>query len=157
MSSCSNSAQNDPIVSDERMRNELRKALHTAINVERSTTREGLANDSGVNVHTIDMILSRDPAKKRPIHANQMLSLVFAAGPRAVNTVLALIRYAGTSLDNPQAHRPAMDVANMMGEVAKLAVFAADNVIDHTEEPDATEAADNVITLALPYSSRRAG
>jgi len=138
------------------MRNELRKALHTAIHVERRTTREGLANDSGVNIYQIDAILSRDPAKHRPIHANQMLSLAFAAGPRAVNTILAVIQYAGTSLDNPEVSSPAIDAANMMGEVAKFAKFAADNMIDHTEEPDATVAADNVIALALPYSSRKA-
>jgi hypothetical protein len=156
MSQRTNSAQNGEIVSDERMRNELRKAIYSALHIERSATRESLANDSGVNIYTIDAILSRDPAKHRPIHAHQMLSLLFAAGPRAVNTVLAVIRYAGTSLDNPTANTPAIDAANMMGEVARFARLAADNLIDHTEEPDATEAADNVIALAIPYSSRRA-
>lgn len=152
----SNSAQDGPIVSDERMRNDLRKALYTAIHVERTATRESLANDSGVNIYQIDAILSRDPAKQRPIHANQMLSLLYAAGPRAVNTVLASIGYAGTSLDGAAVNAPALAAANMMGEVARFARLAADNIIDHIEEPEATEAADNVIAFALPYSSRRA-
>jgi hypothetical protein len=151
-----NSARDGGIVSDERLRNDLRKALYTAIHVERTATRETLANDSGVNIHTIDSILTRDSAKFRPIHAHQMLSLLYAAGPRAVNTVLASIGYAGTSLDNPATNAPALAAANMMGEVARFARLAADNIIDHTEEPEATEAADNVIAFALPYSSRRA-
>jgi hypothetical protein len=138
------------------MRNDLRKALYTAIHVERTATRESLANDSGVNIHQIDAILSRDPAKFRPIRAHQLLSLLYAAGPRAVNTVLSSIGYAGSSLQNPIPNAPALAAANMMGEVARFARLAVDNLIDHVEEPEATEAADNVIAFALPYSSRRA-
>ena len=153
----SNSAQSGEIVSDERMRNELRKALYSAIHVERTATRESLANDSGVNIYQIDAILSRDPAKQRPIHAFQMLSLLYAAGPRAVNSVMAIIGYAGTSLDEQaEPHGPALDAAEMMENVARFARYAADNRIDHTEDADATQAADNVINLAIPYSSRRA-
>src|SRR4051812_22079564 len=151
----SDNAQNTPVVSDERMRNELRKALQTALRVERTTTRETLANDSGVNIYTIDAILSTDPAKHRPIHANQMLSLAFAAGPRAVNTIMAVICYVGSPPDAEEAVGPALVAVEMMENVTRFARCAADNRIDHTEEPITIEAADNVINLALPYSSRK--
>lgn len=156
MTQRNNSAPAIPIVSDERMRNELRKAIYTAIHIERSATRESLANDSGVNIYTIDQILSQDRAKHRPIHAHQMLSLAFAAGPRTINTVLGVIGYAGSPLGEAQAHGPALAAAEMMENVARFARCAADNRIDHVEEPVSTEAADNVISLALPYSSRKA-
>lgn len=151
----SNSVQSGPIVSDERLRNILRTSLHIAINVDRELTRETLAAQSGVNIYTLDAITSRDPAKHRSVKAADMMSIAVVLGPRTVNAVLSSIGYAATNLDDAAAHSPALDAANMMGEVARFAKCAADNIIDHTEEPETTEAADNIISLALPYSSKR--
>lgn len=150
-----NSAQSEPIVSDERIRNVLREHLGRAINVERRR-REEIASDSGVNIHQIDALRSREAAKKRPFHAHEMLSLAVVLGPRCVNAVLAVIGYAGaSSLDDADVASPALDAVEMMENVTRFARCAADNRIDHTEEPDSTAAADNIIELALPYSSKR--
>jgi hypothetical protein len=155
MSQRNNSAQNEPIVSDERMRNELRGALYTAIHIERTVSRDSLSTKSGVNIHTIDQILSTDVAKHRPIHANQMLSLAFAAGPRATNTVLALIGYVGTPLDEGQSVQPMQLVAEAMADLSAIASAAADNIFDHTERPRVEHAADHMIEILTPISSRR--
>jgi hypothetical protein len=139
------------------MRNVLREELQFAMHIaDQRRTRTEIADKSGVNIYQIDAILSRDPAKHRPIHANEALSLAFVLGPRAVNALLAMIGYAGSSLDEVEAHGPALVAVELMENVARFARCAADNHIDHTEEPITTAAADNVINLALPYSSRRA-
>lgn len=156
MSSCSNSAQNGAIVSDERMRNVLREQIKLSLHIDRTETRQTLSDKSGVNIYQIDAILSRDPAKHRPLHANEALSIAFVLGDRAVQALMALIGYAATSLDDAEAHGPAMVAVELMENVARFARCAADNIIDHTEKPTTTEAADNVINLALPYSSRKA-
>lgn len=153
MTQRTNSVQSCPIVSDERMRNELRKALHSALHIERCTTRQKLENDSGVNIYTIDAILSTDPAKQRPIHAHQMLSLAFAAGPRAVNTIMALIGYSGTPLDNEDDVRPMQIVAGLTRQLSTIATAAADGRIDHVELPACIQAADEIITIVTPLSS----
>jgi hypothetical protein len=137
------------------MRNVLREQIKRALHIDRIETRQSLAEKSGVNIHQIDAILSRDAAKQRPLHANEALSLAFVLGDRTVQALMALIGYAATSLDDAEAHGPAIVAVEMMENVARFARCAADNRIDHIEEPITTEAADNVINLALPYSSRK--
>lgn len=153
MSQRNDAAQSVPTVSDERLRNALRRELHRAINVDRSTTRAQLAADSGVNIYEIDQILSRDKAKQRRVAGEVALSLALALGERAVNAVLFTIGWSGRPLDDGDAQRPMAIVANVMTHLAVIGRAAADDLIDHVEEPDATDAADMIIAELKPLSS----
>jgi hypothetical protein len=157
VSNRSNSAQNGPVVSDERIRNTLRRQIDRGYNIDREWTRATLSSESGVGVHTIDSIMSHDPAKHRRIAMEDALSLASVLGERAVNSVLALIGYTGRRLDDPDTLQPMMMVATAMGHLSTIATAAADNIIDHTERPSCQEAADMIIATVLPMSSAGQG
>jgi hypothetical protein len=157
MTQRSNSVREEPIVSDARIRDVMRRLVDSAVNIERVTTRQGLANDSGVNIHTIDALLSRDEAKHRPIRLEVALSLAAAIGERAVNSLVGVIGYAAAPLDGEDELRPMQLVADMMQPLATIAAAAADGRFDHTELPACTEAADLIIATILPLSSAHAG
>ena len=148
-----NSVQDQLVVSDDDVRDAVRSALHTAINVERQTTRAKVAADSGVNIHTIDAWLSRNVEKRRPISFAQALSVMHALGPRAVNSLLALIGYSGARLEGEDELQPMQIVADALGHLGTIGQAAADGRIDHTEEPGTTVAADMLIATVLPLSS----
>ena len=95
-----NSAQSGAILSDERIRDTLRRQIDRAYSVDRSFTRATLAAETGVNVYTLDAIMSRDPAKKRRVTMEDAFSIASVLGDRAVNSLLALIGYAGRRLDD---------------------------------------------------------
>lgn len=155
MTQRSNSAQSGPLVSDERLRNALREQIQIAFHIDNSFTRDTLAERSGVNIYQIDAINSRDPAKRRPIHATEALSLAFVIGPRAVNAVMALIGYVGTPLEEGRGAQPTQIVAQAMASLAVIASAAADNRFDHSELPGVECAADDLIEIMTPISSRR--
>ena len=149
-------AQSSPIVSDERVRDVLRRHIGTAINVERTLTRQQVAEDSGVNVHTIDAITSRDPGKNRRICFGDAMSIAYVIGPRAVNALLALIGWVGKSLDEPDQVNPMTIAAESMQHLAVIAAAAADGRIDHTEQSSTQHAADLLIATVMPLSSGHA-
>lgn len=157
MTQRSNTVREEPIVSDARVREVVRRILDRAINIERVTSRAQLANDSGVNIHTIDALLSREETKHRPIRLEVALSLASSIGERAVNSILGVIGYAASPLDGENELRPMQLVADMMQPLATIAQAAADGRIDHTEITACTQAADMIIATVLPLSSAHAG
>jgi hypothetical protein len=149
------SVQSSTLVSDDRLREVLRRELDRAINVERTFTRQQLAVESGVNIHTLDAIISRDPGKQRRVNGGVALSLACVLGKRCVNAILATIGYQGAPLDEAEEIQPCAVVGGIARGLAVIAAAASDNRIDHTERPGVTDAADLIIATVMPYS--RAG
>lgn len=147
------SAQTSPAVSDEHIRNSLRVHIDRAINIDRRTTRNQLATDSGVNIYAIDAILSRDCAKKRRVAMEDGLSLAYVLGDAAVNSLLGLFGWTGRRLDDAVPLAPMMIAATAMAHLSTIATAAADGRIDHTEAPGCQEAADLIIATVKPLSS----
>ena len=154
MSQSSNSVPNDPIVSDATMRDTLRRHIHRAVNMPpRAFTRPTLAQESGVNIHTIDAILSTDAAKHRRVALADGLAIASVLGERAVNALLADIGYGGAKpLDEVGEPHPIEDVAKAMGAFNVFVQAAADDRIDHVEGPAVRDAADTLVATFLPYS-----
>ncbi|MEG3086152.1 hypothetical protein [Sphingomonas sp. PB4P5] len=154
MTHCTKAVLDGPLFSDERLRNALRRQIDRAINIDHDFTRQTLADDSGVNIHCIDAILSRDVAKKRRLAIEDAFSLAHTIGDRAVNALLAVMGYAGAHrTDEPDLPQPMQIVADGMKHFAIVAEAAADNRIDHTEADRTTAAADAIIATFLPLSS----
>lgn len=150
----SNDVRNGPLFSDERLRNVLRRQIDRVINVEKSRTRQQLAEDSGVNIYAIDAIMSADAAKKRRIAIEDAFSLAYTIGERAVNALLMEIGYGGAApLSDPAEPDLSHLVANGLRHFSVIANALADLRIDHTEQPATTEAADHLIATVLPLSS----
>lgn len=155
MSQSSNSVQNEPVVSDATIRETLRRQIHRAINVTpRAFTRTTLAQESGVNVHTIDSILARDEAKQRRVSLADAFSIVSVLGEGAVNALLADIGFGGAKeMDELSEASPMHDMVKAMGALNVFAQAAVDDRIDHTEAEVVRDASDTLIATFLPYSS----
>jgi hypothetical protein len=151
-----NSANETSLVSRERVIEVMAKIIRKEVYVRQSITLSKLAEESGVDKRVLDTWLADSPEQQREPKLSAALSVAFILGKPAVNALIGMIGYGAARLDATEARGPAMVAAEMMENVARFARCAADNDIDHTEEPITTEAADNVINLALPYSSRRA-
>lgn len=149
----SESVQTSPVISDALLREPIRLELDRAINIERRFTRTQLAESSGVNIHTIDAMLSRNPDKHRRLALEDAMSLAWVLGERAINAVLAIIGFIASPLDDPDEVQPMQIVADAIGHLGVISRAAADNRIDHTEEPETREAADQLIATVLPLSS----
>lgn len=117
------------------------------------TDDEHLEGLSGVNRYTIKAYRLK---QRRPSLATS-LSLVGVLGEWAVNSLLHTIRYQATPLDGSTALQPMQIVADAIGHLGVISQAAADNRIDHTEEPRTTEAADMLIATVLPLSSAGKG
>ena len=148
-----NTARNGAIVSDERIRNALRHHIDLAINIRRTSTRAELARDSGVSIHAIDAILTRDVAKQRRVATEDAFSLAFTLGDAAVQALLGTMHYSGRRLDEGDALQPMMLAATAMAGIATIAKAAADGRIDHTEAPACRDTADLIIATVLSLSS----
>ena len=155
MSQSSNTAQSEPIVSDATIRETLRRQIHRAINMPpRPFTRPTLAKESGVNVHTIDAMLSRDAAKHRRVALADAFSIAAVLGEDAVNALLADIGYGGAkALDEAEEAHPMHDMVTAVGALNVFAQAAVDDRIDHTEAEAVRDASDLLIATFLPYSS----
>lgn len=149
----SNTAQNGPTVSDTRLRDALRRQIDRAINIDHDFTREQLAEDSGVNIYTIDAIMSRDVAKHRRIKLDDAMSLAWVIGDRAVNALVAVIGFIARRADEPGTVSCAQIVADGLADFSIIAAAAADGRIDHTEVEPCRRAADHLIATVLPLSS----
>lgn len=153
MTQRTNSVQNGEIVSDTAIREVLRRILHHAIHIDRRFTRQSLAAESGVSVHQIDQLVSTVAEKQRRVSLADAMSLCVVLGPRAINILLAQIGYIAQPLDDPDTPDLRTLVADGLRHFSVIADAAADGVIDHTEEPSTTEAADGLIATILPLSS----
>lgn len=149
-----NNAPRIPIVSDERLRNVLRRQIDRAINIDHDFTRQTLSDDSGVSVAGIDSILTHDVAKQRRLKMEDAFSLAFVLGDRAVNALLGTIHYTGAHRASDPA-QPDLShiVCDGLRDFSIIAAALADGRIDHTEERPTTEAADHLIATVMPLSS----
>lgn len=139
------------ITSDERIKNVLRRHIRKALD-NNEFTRSTLSQESGVNIHTIDMILSRDVAKQRRVAAEDAMCLAYVLGDDAVNALVGCIRYTASRPD-ADALAPMMIAAQAMSGLSVIAIAAADGRIDHTEAPACRDAADMIIATVKPLSS----
>ena len=112
-------------------------------------TDDSLSELSGVPARTIK---SWRVEGKEPSLSNA-LSVAVVIGPKALNSVLALIGYHAKPLEDADAIDPALIVATLLPHVTTIAKAGADGRIDHLEAPDCTEAADHIITTVMPLSS----
>jgi hypothetical protein len=148
------SVSNSPLVSDAKLRGVLHGQMHKAMKVQHRFTRTSLSAESGVNVHNMDQINASQGEKHRRVALEDALSIAVVLGEGAVNALLATIGYGGAKpLDEPDAMQPVQIAMIAMQQVGRIAKAAADNRIDHIEEPDTTEAADILIATVLPLSS----
>lgn len=145
------SVQTSPIVSHDSVTGAIRTMLRAAVVVQRRFTAEQLANDSGVSLSAIRSYMRNDEPKEPSL--GNALSLAVVIGPRAVSSIMALIGYSAAPLDEPEAMQPMQIVSDALGHLSTIGKAAADNRIDHTEEPETTEAADMLIATILPLSS----
>lgn len=148
------SVQDAPIVSQDRVRDVMRKQLDIAVNVGRYTVDQ-LASDSGVSVSAIRSYMRNDGTKEPSLA--RALSLAVCIGPRAVQAIMHLIGYEAQKLGNAGDPKPMQIVADALGHLGIIGQAAADNVIDHTEQPRTMEAADALIATIIPLSSARSG
>jgi transcriptional regulator with XRE-family HTH domain len=149
-----NSAEEATIVSRDCVIDVLRRQLHVAVKIERRFTVEQIAAESGVKVRAIRSYMSGDDGEAREPSLSAALSIAVVLGKRTVNAMLATIGYVGMSLEDAEKSGPAMVAAEAMCHLGTFARAAADNTIDHVEEPEAENAVDNVIELLTPFSSR---
>jgi len=152
----SNSANETSLVSRDRVIETMAKIIRKEVYVRQSITLAKLAEDSGIEKRVLDSWLADSPEQQREPKLSAALSVAWVLGKPAVNAVMAMIGYGAAQLGDSEASGPAKDAVEMLENVTRFVRCASDNVIDHTEKPITTEAADNVIALALPYSSRRA-
>lgn len=136
------------LVGPDRVRNVVQGVLRAA--QANGWTDEALGEATGLSPRRIKSyrVEGREPS------LSAALSLGVVLGPKAINPILALIGYHGQPLDESEREGPALAAARAMQHLGRFAVAAADNRIDHIEEPDSEEAADNVIELLVPYSSK---
>jgi transcriptional regulator with XRE-family HTH domain len=149
------SVQDSPIVSHDRVIDVIRSELHTAIVVLRRFSVQELADRTGVAKATIESYMRNDGAKEPSLA--RALSIASIIGPRAVQAIVGLIGYSAAPHDDPAALQPMQIVADAIGHLGVISQAAADNHIDHTEEPRTTEAADMLIATVLPLSSAGRG
>lgn len=149
----SDAARTMPVVSDDSIRDALRRHISRTISIDRRFTRAQLAAESGVNIHTIDAMLAREPEKHRRICFAEGLSLAWVIGPPAISSLLALIGWIGRPEDEAGLPNPMLIVAGAMSRLSVITTHAADGVIDHVEQPETQRAADELIAIVLPLSS----
>ena len=140
------SASESPLCSHDSVRERVQAILRAA---NATWTDDALSELSGVPARTIK---SYRVEGKEPCLANA-LSLACVIGPKAINSILALIGYSGRPLDESDESAPGMIVATLLTHSATIAKAAADGRFDHTEKPGCREAADSIIASVLPLSS----
>jgi hypothetical protein len=146
----SKSVHDAPVAGYDRVA-EVIAAILRAENIKRDD--EALERLSGVNRHTIKAyrLMQRKPSLATS------LSLVAVIGEHAVNSLLHTIRYQATPLDGSAALQPMQIVSHALNHLSVIGQAAADNRIDHLEEPRTAEAADMLIAVVTPLSSAGRG
>lgn len=152
MSACSNSAQSGCIVSDDRIRNVLKRHIRKALDLN-VFSRATLSAESGVSIHQLDQIMSSDANKQRRVTAEDALCLAYTLGDEAVAALMATIFYQTYRAADAQALEPMLIAATAMEGLSVIAKAAADGRIDHIERPICRDAADLIIATVKPLSS----
>ena len=155
MNRANNSAEENSIVSRNRVTEVVRIQLHTAVIVERRFTVEQISELSGIKVRAIRSYMANDPEEIREPSLSNALSLAVVLGKKSVNAVLALIGYHAEPLEEAEALSPTIIAATALSDLTVIVNAAADGRIDHKEEPMTTAAADHLIATIWPLSSHR--
>lgn len=147
------SVQSECLVSDEKLQDWMNHEIHCVLHVERSMSREELADKAHISVAMLDAIRKTGEGRRK-ITPGMALSLCYAMGERRVNGLLAHIGFGGASRLGDE---PDTDIRNIvvsvLPELAKIGECAKDGRIDHTEEPITRPAADMIISQLIPLSS----
>lgn len=147
-------AQQTSLVSRDRVIDVVRPVLRNATVVSKRFSVEQIAELSGVPLRTVRSYMANDASEVREPTLSNALSIACVLGPVAVNGVLALIGYGGAApLEEGDARQPIQMLIRGAQGWATITRCAADNRIDHIEEPDMTAAADMLIAELVPYSS----
>lgn len=135
-----------PIVGPDRVRTMVCAMLRTAALHYTDAQLEEL---SGVPARAIKSyrVEGREPS----LHA--ALSLAVVIGKPAVNSILSLIGYTASPLDEADEADPRQVVADGLRHFTVIASAAADGRIDHLEAPLCRDAADRIIETVFPLSS----
>lgn len=135
-----------PLVGPDRVRAVVCAMLRAAA---QSFTDAQLEELSGVPARAIKSyrVEGREPS----LHA--ALSIAAVLGKPAINSLLAIIGYSASPLDEADDLNPRQVVADGLRHFTIIAEAAADGRIDHTERPACREAADKIIEAVLPLSS----
>lgn len=141
------SATDGSLVSPDSVRNRLQGVLRAA-QLDKWTDPE-LERLSGVSARAIK---SYRVEGKEPSLSNA-LSLAVVLGPKALNSMLALIGYVARPLDEADPLNVHTIVASGLQHFSTIATAAADGRIDHIERPLCREAADQIIATVMPLSS----
>lgn len=150
MTQCNTAADDTGLVTHDRVTALVRGLLSAAVAPGSSWTYESLGAATRLSPRRLKSYVHE--GKEPPLSA--ALSIGVVLGKPAVNAVLSLIGYGGASpLDERDEREPMQLIASGMARWAVIARCAADNRIDHTEEPEMTEATDQLIAELIPYSS----
>ena len=141
------SVSDDDFGGDDRVAEELANALRRA-QVD-GITDEQLERRTGIKATRIKSyrLRSRNPS------LGAGLIIAAALGEWAINLVLHPVSFQGSPLEAADKLEPMQIVADALGHLGVIGQAAADNRIDHLEEPNTTHAADMLIATILPLSS----
>jgi hypothetical protein len=147
------SVQDEGLFSDATLQDWICGEIHRFLHVEKAMSRQQLADAAGISVDMLDAIRKTGEGRRKHGPA-AMLCLCLVMGERRVNGLLAFIGYAGAKpLDEAGIANVRDIIANILPHLTTIAGAAKDGIIDHTEEPDTTRAADRIILEVLPLSS----
>lgn len=132
---------------DDSVAEELAAALRRA--QREGITDERLEHRTGIKASRIKSyrLRTRNPS------LGAGLVIAAALGEWAINLILHPVAFQGSRLDGGDTVQPMQIVADALGHLGVIGQAAADNRIDHIEEPRTTEAADMLIATVLPLSS----
>lgn len=150
------SAESVGLVTRDCVTETIRRQLRNAVIVERRFTVEQIANESGVSLRAVRTYMANDPSEVREPCLSAALSIAVVLGSRSVNAILALIGYVATPLEEGERVQPMQLVAEAMSDLSAIAAAAVDNRFDHIELPTVQNAADHMIEILTPISSRGA-
>lgn len=145
------SVQTSGVTSDERIRNVLRRHIQKAYDT-RAFSRRSLADESGVDIYTIDHFVSRDVAKHRRIACEDALNLAYTLGAECVSALIGEIHYTASRADADEV-KVSQIVATVLPSLSAIANAEMDGQIDYLERPAVQAASDRIIATLLPLSS----
>jgi hypothetical protein len=142
------SADDEGIVSPDRVQSVFKSVLRAAQLA--GWTDEALGAASGIKPRRIKAYRVED--KEPPLSV--ALSIAVVLGNPAVSSIMATIGYSAAPSDEADTDCPLTSAVSAMQALGVFMTFAADKRIDHTEEDEATAAADIIVAELLPFSSQ---
>lgn len=148
------SVSSEAIVSHDRIKDAVYRAIRHEIFVTHRFTAGQLATESGVPLSCIQSYMKGDISERKEPSLSYALSIAVVLGPRAVSTILAVIGYVGTPLEDADEIHPMQIVSRCLTNFAVVGEAAADGRFDHSESPRVQVATDAIIEILTPLSSK---